>query len=92
MDEKLKSENMQKEQFLSSCDILRAIRTGRCRERRYADHIFRPIQILQNEPLRSQIFNIFFASGGKGVLTPLGLTKILRMFLAIRKYCGVVTE
>jgi len=52
MDEKLKSENMQKEQFfldggwgevigvISLCYILRAIRAGRCRERRYADHIF----------------------------------------------------
>ena len=37
MDEKLKSENMQKEQFLC---FLRAIRAGRCRERRYADHTF----------------------------------------------------
>ena len=41
MDEKLKSENMQKEQFsLCLCYILRAIRAVRCRERRYADHIF----------------------------------------------------
>jgi len=42
MDEKLKSENMQKSSFL--CLIvyvifLRAIRAGRCIERRYADHI-----------------------------------------------------
>ena len=36
--------------------------------------------ILQDEPFRSQIFKIFFASGGKGALTP--LTKILRTFLA----------
>jgi len=48
--------------------ILKAIRAGRCRERRCADHI-----------LRSQIFKIFFASGGKGALTP--LTKIKRTFL-----------
>jgi len=41
MDEKLKSENMQKKSsFLSLCYILRAIGAGRCRERRYADHIF----------------------------------------------------
>jgi len=26
--------------------------------------------ILQNAPFRSQIFTIFFASGGKGALTP----------------------
>ena len=36
--------------------------------------------ILQNAPFRSQIFKIFFASAGKGALTP--LTKILRTFLA----------
>jgi len=35
MDEKLKSENMQKEQFSES-----GWGKGRCRERRYADHIF----------------------------------------------------
>ena len=32
--------------------------------------------ILQNAPFRTQIFEIFFASGGKGALT--FLTKILR--------------
>jgi len=37
--------------------------------------------ILQNAPFRGQIFNIFFASGGKGALTP--LTKILRTFLCV---------
>jgi len=41
MGEKLKSENMQKKSsFLCLCYILRAIRTGRCRERLYADHMF----------------------------------------------------
>ena len=68
---------------------MRAIRTGRCRERRYADDIFIQI-ILQNAPFRtgSQIFEIFFASGGKGALT-CPLTKILRTFLSkIHKfYC-----
>ena len=40
-DEKLKSENMQKKSsFLCLCYILRAIRAGWCRERRYADHTF----------------------------------------------------
>ena len=38
--------------------------------------------ILQNAPFRSQIFKIFFASGGKGALTP--LTKIVRTFLVLR--------
>jgi len=60
MDEKLKSK---KSSFL---DILRTIRAGRCRERRYADDIFIPIYFR----MRSQIFKIFFASGGKGALTP----------------------
>ena len=40
MDEKLKSENMQIKSSFLLCYILRAIRAGRCRERRYADHIF----------------------------------------------------
>ena len=39
-DEGLKSEKLQKISFLCLCYILRAIRAGRCRERRYADHIF----------------------------------------------------
>jgi len=53
MDEKLKNENMQKKSsFLCLCYILRAIRAGRCTERRYAG--------------RSKIFKIFFMSGGKG--------------------------
>ena len=43
MDEKLKSENMQKKEQCSICFcyILGAIGADRCRERRYADHIFR---------------------------------------------------
>ena len=57
---------------------MRAIRAGRCRERRYADHIFIPIYS-QNEPFCSQIFKISFASGGKGALTP--LIRILQTFL-----------
>ena len=48
------------------CYILRAIRAGRYRER---PHIY--LDIFQNAPFRSQIFKIFFASGGKGALTPL---------------------
>jgi len=41
MDEKLKSEkHAKKSSFLCLCDISRAIRAGRCRERRCADHIF----------------------------------------------------
>ena len=64
------------------CYILRTIRAGRCRERRYADHIIYS-DILQNAPIRSQVFKIFFASGGKGALTP--LTKILRTFLVAKR-------
>ena len=69
MDEKLNSENMQKSSFLCLCYILRAIRAGRCRERRYADQMFNS-DSLQNAPYRSQIFKNFFASGGNGALTP----------------------
>ena len=39
MDEKLKSENMQKRAVFYVCYILRAMRTGRCRERPYADSL-----------------------------------------------------
>jgi len=67
MDEKLKVKTCKNSSFLN---VLRAIRAGRCRERRYADHIFNYSDILQNAPFRSQIFKIFFASGGKGALTP----------------------
>ena len=35
-----KWKHAKKSSFLCSCYILRAIRAGRCRERRYADHIF----------------------------------------------------
>jgi len=84
MDEKLNSENMQKSSFLCLCYILRAIRAGRCRERRYADQMFNS-DSLQNAPYRSQIFKNFFASGGNGALTP--LTKILRTFPA-RPHCA----
>jgi len=38
-------------------------------------YLFRYRGLLQNAPFRSQIFNIFFASGRNGALTP--LTKIL---------------
>jgi len=95
MDEKLQSENMQKNSsFLFLCYILRAIRAGRCRERRYADHILYS-DILQNAPFRSQIFKIFFVSGGKGALTP--LTRILRTFLlsrssSVRRLLDAVTR
>jgi len=62
MDEKLKSENMQKEQFL------RAIGADRCRERRYADHTF--IQIYFTMHRFVVKFSKKIASGGKGGLTP----------------------
>ena len=63
MDEKLKSENMPKRA------ILKAIRAGRCRERRYADHIFIQIYFrMHNFVVKFSKKN--FASGGKGALTP----------------------
>jgi len=63
---KLNSENMQKEQFSEWGG------EGRCRERRYADHMF--IHIFFR--MHHFVVKIFFASGGNGALTP--LTKILR--------------
>ena len=86
MEEKLKRENMQKRAvFYIYVIFFRAIRAGRCRERRYAGHIFYS-DILQNAPFRSQIFLIFFASGGKRALTPLP-TKILRTLLDVYSRC-----
>jgi len=65
-----KRKHAKKNSFLCLCYILRAIRAGRCRERRYADPhiIYSDIGLLQNAPFRSQIF---FASGGKEALIPL---------------------
>ena len=66
MDEKLKSENMQKKSsFLCLCYILRAISAGRCRERRYADQLY-----FRMHHFVVKFFKKFFASGGKGALTP----------------------
>jgi len=79
MDEKwmkkINSKNMQKEQFYENFESNRA---GRCRERRYADHIF--IQIYSRMHHFVVELKNFFASGGNGALTP--LTKILRTPLA----------
>jgi len=67
MDEKLKSETSKKELFsmfvlyFESNQGRQVQRTALCRPKTciYSD-------ILQNAPFRSQIFKIFFASGGKG--------------------------
>jgi len=82
-----KRKHAKQSSFLYLCYILRAIRAGRCRERRYADHIFHS-DILQNAPFRSEIFLIFFASGGKRALTPLP-TKILQTSLDVYSRCFV---
>ena len=70
-----KRKHAKKSSFLCLCYIVRAIRAGRCRERRYADHIF--IQIYFR--MHHFVFKFFFASGGKGAL--ITLTKILQTFL-----------
>jgi len=79
IDEKLKSKNMQKKSsFLCLCYILRAIRAGRCREWRYADHIF--IQIY----FRMHHFVVEFSKFSSPQAGALGidpLTKILQPFL-----------
>ena len=61
---------MQKSSFLCLCYILRAIMAGRCRERRYADHMFIQIYFRMHHFVVNY-FKIFFASGGKGALSPL---------------------
>jgi len=72
MDEKLKSENMQKEQF-SEWRVGGGV-NGAMLTTYFSD-------ILQNASFRSQIFQKNFASGGKRALTP--LTKILRTPLKV---------
>jgi len=65
MDEKLKSESMQK-RAVFYVYISRAIRAGRCRERRYADHIIYSDIGLLHAPFRSQIFKIASPQAAKG--------------------------
>jgi len=62
MDEKLKSENMQKN--CSFLNIFRAMRVGRCRERRYADYIFIQIYFRMHHFV-VKFFKMFFASGSE---------------------------
>jgi len=67
MDKKLKIENMQKRAFF--LNILRALRAGICKERRYADHIF--IQIYSRmHHFVVKLSKKNFASDSKGALTP----------------------
>jgi len=81
MDEKLKSKNMRKRAvFICLYYILRAIRAGRCRERRYADHIF--IQIY----FRMHHFVVEFSKFSSPQAGELGidpLTNILQPFLIL---------
>ena len=78
MDEKIKKrKHAKRSSFLCSCDILTAIMAGRCRERRYADHIF--IQIY----FRMHHFVVKFSkfSSPQATRGHWPLTKILRTFL-----------
>ena len=78
MDEKLKYENMQK-RAVCLCYILRAISAGRCRERRYADHIFTQIYFR----LRHFVVELTKFSSPQAARGTDPLTKIPRTFLAI---------
>jgi len=70
MDEKLKSENMQKRAVFYAYVIFREQSGQAGVENGAMLTIYLSIYcILQNAPFRSQIFKIFFASGGKGALT-----------------------
>jgi len=74
-----KQKDAKKISFLYLCYILRAIRAGRCRERRYADHIFIQIYFTMHH------FVVKFSKFSsphewQGGIDP-PLTKILRMFL-----------
>jgi len=78
MDKKLKSENMQK-RAVFYVYVIFCEQSGQAGVENSAMLTTYFLDILQNAPFRNQIFKIFFASGGKGALTP--LTKILRTFL-----------
>ena len=69
MDEKLKSENMQKKQFSMFMLYFESNQGRGCRERRYADHIFIQIYFRMHHFV-VKFSKIFFASGGKGALPP----------------------
>ena len=82
-----KRKHAKKSSFPCICYILRAIRAGRCRERRCADHIF--IQMY----FRIHHFVVEFSKissppAAKGTLSP--LTKILRTFLPARSRGRVI--
>ena len=78
---------MQKRAFL--CYILRAIRAGRCRERRYADQIYS--DRLQNAPFRSHIFENFLRLRRQGGIDP--LTKILYLWTDVPwSACACVSD
>jgi len=68
--EKIKKRKLAKmSSFLCLCYILRAIMAGRCRQWRYADHIFIQIYFRMHHFV-VKLFEIFFASGGKGHWPP----------------------
>ena len=72
--------------FLCLCYTLRAIRAGRCRERRYADHIF--IQIYFRMHHFVVKFSKFSPPQAAGGIDP--LTKILRKLLAVSRALPIV--
>ena len=78
MDEKLKSENMQK-RAVFYVNVIFWEQSGQADVENGAMLTTYYSDILQNAPFSRHIFKIFFASGGKGALTP--LIKILRKFL-----------
>jgi len=70
MDEKIKSKkHAQKNSFLCLCYILRAIRAGRCRERRYADHIFIQMYFTMHQFV-VKFSKKFLRLGRQGVIDP----------------------
>jgi len=72
---------MQKEESSMFMLFFRAIRTGRCRERRYADHIF--IQTYFRMHHFVVKFHNFLRVRRQGGIDP--LTKILRAFVPVAR-------
>jgi len=73
---------MQKKQFSCLCYILRAIRAGRCRERRYADQVFIQIYFRMHHFVVKNFQN-FLRFRRQWGIDP--LAKILRTFLVTSK-------
>jgi len=84
---RLKRKHGKQSSFLCLCYILRAIVAGRCRERRYADHIFIQIYFrMHHFVVRFSKFSLPQAAKGHWPLTKI-LQTFLRLTSVARRPC-----